>query len=234
MFFKKSKLILDCFTTNSVVHKTTPIDKASSFYPKWLKEIPSKFLVDELDTPTAKKCPGIIEFFKYGITIPLWTDIVIQVLTENKAVKWKTADDTIIVPHNEKQRGSFLNNYTHLKIISPWFFRTRDEVNFHFNLSFWNNEHEVSLLGCPGLTEFKYNHSTNINFFLEHKKEINKIELNRFDPIAILHPLDDRELDIRCHLVDEFELSKLVPSVVKGSFVNGYYKSKKVLNDKKI
>jgi hypothetical protein len=111
MFFFKSKVIhLDCFTSKVIPHNLFPIDYTHKFFPQWWKDLPKV-----LDNPnqfwgmnTAKTCAGLNNFYSNGVTIPLWSDLLIQINGQN--IKWQFSDRiTETSNHPLKQLGNYLH-----------------------------------------------------------------------------------------------------------------------------
>jgi len=227
--FKKSKIVLDCFTSNKNVLEFTPIDKAIKFYPEWLKNTP-KFL-DKTFYPasTIKNCTGIIDYYKQGFMIPLWTDLSINV--QNRSYQWQFADyKSEAKEHNSAQWDTYVSaqNYGHLKLISPFKIISKNDIDFHFTKPFWNFEPKSSYYIPSGNVNYKYNHSTEINMFID-LTENKVINIDLGTPLAHIIPLTDKEVILKHHLISDEEYKNLP---VIHTFVNSYSKYKKLVQNK--
>ena len=48
ILFKKSKIVVDCFTYNTTVKELFPIARAINFFPDWWKQMPKEHMIDNL------------------------------------------------------------------------------------------------------------------------------------------------------------------------------------------
>jgi hypothetical protein len=209
--FKQNKIILDCFTKEESILKTAPIDYAIKHIPDWWKQLSSSVISEDgfSPMPTAKKCVGIVDYYKHSIAIPLWSDLAIKIGEQN-SYQWHFADNTThaIVHDLKSQATGFLPNCGHMKIISPWLFQTKEELKWvwsHPNYSFKDNNDITSL---PAIIDFKYQNGTNINIML-NLQEQKTILLNHGQVMAHITPMTDKKIEIVRHLVSEQEFNRL-------------------------
>jgi hypothetical protein len=224
IFFKKQKLIVDFFTTRPDVYKYSPIDYAYKFYPHWWKKTPLTYSKTFFERPTIKSCNGIIDTYKKGFIIPLWSDLALQV--ENKNIFWHYADDISTCDfhdHQQWENYTDINKYYHLKIKSPWIAKCKDNINFYFTKPFWNHSLGVPYEILSGVLNFKYNNSTHIQMMIDIQKNY-IYNFKALTPMAHVIPFTDKELIIKNHLVDEHEFKKIGNHRV-GAFLNSYAKS---------
>jgi len=223
-FFKKSKLIVDFFTTRPDAYKYSPIDYAHKFYPDWWKKTSPSYENGFVKRPTIKSCNGIIDSYKKGFIIPLWSDLVFQV--NNKNISWNFADDLSQCNfHNYQQWQSYadMSKYYHLKIESPWIARCKENVNFYFTKPFWNHPLGEPYEILSGVLNFKYNDATNIQMMIDIQKDY-IYNLKALTPMIHAIPFTDKELLIKNHLVDDLEMKKIKNHRLK-TFFNNYAKS---------
>ena len=71
-WFKKKKVVLECFTDNDIAFNYAKIERMDKFFPEWWKK--TKKYSDK-GIPTIKGCVGFIDYYKKGITIPSWNRI---------------------------------------------------------------------------------------------------------------------------------------------------------------
>lgn len=225
--FKPSKLVIDCFTANSSAMEYFPIDHAINFIPDWWKNAPKEYMVRELfPTSTMKRCPAIIETFKHGIMLPLWSDLAVAMRgSDNWEVKF-ASPLTRMEPHDSKQWDFYADpkDFTHIKLMSPWAISTKSDVKWTFTKPMWNFDADDDIFIAPGVLDFKTQHSTNINLLLPLKAARSYI-LEAGQPMAHLVPMSDKEIVIRRHLISESEYLARFVNKFSHSFVKGYLRA---------
>jgi hypothetical protein len=236
-FFKRKKIVVDCFTANHNAANLFPIDKSNKFYPDWWKKIPLKKEAIakngvKFDTHTIRACSGFIDLYSKSITIPLWSDLIIE--TNSFNINWYFYDlDSSITNHPKSQYTSTDDeklNFLHAKIISPWRFQEKTGVSFVFMEPFWNNRDCLgNYFTPPGVVEYKYNHSTEINILFPNK--VSRIEMKAGSPMAHIIPLSDHEVIIKNHLITEEEF-KFKFNVRRWTSKFRYLKEKNILSKK--
>jgi len=231
-FFKKPKIIVDCFTTRPDVYEHAPINYAYKFYPNWWKNTSSTFKNNFFKYPTIKKCNGIIDTYQQGFIIPLWNDFSFKV--ENKKINWQHSDkETSCEIHDYRQWESYadMNKHYNLKIVSPWIAKCKSDVNFYFTKPFWNHPLSTPYHILSGVLNFKYNNATNIQMMINIHEDYD-YTIQALTPMAHVIPLTEKELIIKNHLIDEFEYKKIhVATTYIKTFVGSY--SKSINNTKK-
>ena len=230
--FKKKPLILDCLTYRPEVLDYAPIDIGEKHYPSWwsaLSRSTSKLDSEGLAmTKTMKGCPGFIDFYKNSITIPMWCDFYFY--NNGPAYRWQFSDmqsDAII--HSQEQYGEFLTSgQLHLKISTPWLIKCKEDINWVFVGNIWNQNYpgEINLL--PGVVNYKYQHSTNINLVFNNKRESNHL-IKVGTPLVNIFPMSERTIKINYQVVSEKDFILDRESSSKISFANGYQKKKKLM-----
>lgn len=226
MFFTRQDITVDVFTTNQHLAKTFPIQKSTHFYPEFWKKIPktNRDENDFFDRPTIKLCNGLLDFYKDSFTIPLWSDLAIK--AEETKYTWQFSQSSASATyHNEDQRAGFLDNYFHLKLISPWMVRCNKDIKFSFTEDTWNLKKEnADIRVLNGVVDFKYQHGTNVNIMFP--KRNNNYFLNCGSPIVNIRAYTEKKIKLKVHCVDEFEYSKLFDVTKNYFFVNKYAKNK--------
>lgn len=220
---------LDCFISESDIFHSEPIDKAEKFLPDWWKKLPGSYLDQNqfIETPTIKGCPGLVDYFKYGFMIPLWSDLKIYIGNNELAEsQWQFADNrSNMVIHDKKQRGDFLTDKTtHFKIVSPWRIVCSESLPWICSIPTWSQSKSIDFFGVTGVINFFYNHDTNINFFVQHNTTDRIINIEKGLPMFHCIPLTQRPIQIRTHLVDAKDMYKKAPLYYRGSFTNRYRK----------
>lgn len=241
-WFKRKKIVLDCFTTNATAHDVYPIAPAREFIPKWFKDMPA--FTQPTDDALAKSrnmkgCIGFRDLYDTGYIIPLWSDLIVQLSdnrTENRYLNFQFADNrSEMTFHGPEQRGTYMPVYkfTHLKITSPWKIRCNKYVKFMYTGVPFNFENGNPLMYLNGIIDFKWNHGTHANFFVEHKDTPQEYTFLAGQPLSQIVPLTEDEIEFKTHLILESEVDKYVPNYRhQGSFFFGYQKMIKKLEGK--
>jgi len=216
-FFKKKEVVLDCFTHVPHVYDYAKIDRASNYIPQWWKDTPSASPGSNGKLATIKHCIGFIDFFREGIVIPSWFEMELDIYdfaSQNQGLyHWEASSPVVKTDnsHHQEQFYEFSGEAGHnMKISSPWMFKTKESVNFTWTQPTWNNRSFISHLQIlPAVIDFKYQHATEINYFLLSKKEKQLVTVPPLTPLVILHPLTDQKIVIKNHLVSKDEWWRL-------------------------
>jgi len=208
-WFKKRKVILECFTTNEIAYNYAKIESMINFLPDWWKRTKVSYAYDGKFFPTIKKCVGITEFYKKGIAIPLWAKIRVEIV--NNEFRWFSSNPMDLNNHPPEQFAEFAESDGYnIKILSPWHMRTRELKYFSWTNPIYNNRNLINVMTImPAVVEFKYNRNTNFNFFATTLKEDKIIEIEPFTPLVVLHSLFEENIEIKNFLVDQKELNKI-------------------------
>ena len=245
-FFKNKTITLDCYTANPFAYEYAKIAPAPDYYPEWWQNIPPTL---EL---TVRHCRGFVRLYKNAFVIPMWGTLAIDVdNAEVKSYKWESSypksqgSDDCVTSHSSAQFPGYLNeNYRNIKISSPWFFKTNRFVEFYVGDNVWNRDQLNSYTVLPGVMDFKYQSETNVNLMVEHKKEAYSFRFNTGDPLLTLIPLTEEKIKLKCHLVDDRDLHRYIPTkslpntntLIPGGFTKKYYNNKTLIQalDKRI
>jgi hypothetical protein len=213
-FTKNKKITVDCFTHFHDVYEYAKIDHAIKYIPEWWKNTPQVNL--EKDIQTIKKCPAFLNFYKRGIVIPSWFEfemLVSKISEKENMWKWHSSSEhfDLADSHANYQFENFTGDYgQNFKITSPWVFKTKDRVEFSWSQPTWNmRENIFNFCILPAVMNFKDQHATNINCFFEYKKEETFIKIDALTPLVVLHPLSERPVEIKNHLVSKNEWDQL-------------------------
>jgi hypothetical protein len=211
LFLKKNKKItIDCFTYSHDIYEYAKIDHSIKYIPDWWKE--TSVVHDKKDILTVKKCPAFLNFYKRGIVIPSWFELEMLISKENDEFRtWKWECSSIYFDmadsHETIQFEKFAGqNGQNFKFTSPWVFKTKEDIDFLWTQPTWNmRDNLFKFCNLPAVVNFKNQHATNINYFFEYKKEESFIKIEALTPLVILHPLSEKEIEIKNHLVSKDE-----------------------------
>jgi hypothetical protein len=225
--FPKKKITLDCFTSEAHILRTAPIVPAIKLIPEWWKKLPNSYYKNNEFSPssTMKHCIGMVDYYKKSIVLPLWSDLAINIKS-SREYYWQFSDRySTAVQHNmEKQATGFLNGYSHIKLITPWAFKTKENISWvwsHPTYSYPNSHEVVSL---PAVVNHLYMHGTNINLLFSANTP-KTIIIPQGQPLVHIIPMSDRKVEIVRHLVSEAEYKKIKSVSTHITFLDKYIKT---------
>jgi len=215
-WFKRKKIVVDCFTIHQSVYDLYKIRPAIKYFPEDAKAMPNFYnVVDDYtkityETATIRKCVGLINLYKQGFIMPMWTDFICE---PKSSLTKKTAVAMIALPfqyqmHDRKQFLTMFENYIHLKLEGVWRLREKTGVQFLWNSPTWNlHSHTQNFTVVPGSVSYDYQSQTNVNMFIN--KDIDKFMIESGTPLVHIVPITDKEVVLKHHLVDQTEFSKV-------------------------
>ena len=212
---KEDPIYLDCYTYSHYAYNFAKIDHARKYIPDWWKSQPR---VSTEGEKTIKYCSAVRDYYATGIVIPLWGEVEITVHPKGKSYEvdyeWRSSNEDFNLHsgnHVKDQWGGFGNdNLRNIKFISPWAIKTRDDVQFAWTQPTWSQPDTFNWLTLlPGVIQFKTQMGTNVNYVIESGAEEQKIRIEPLTPIAMLHPMTERKIELRHHLIDVDKYSKL-------------------------
>ena len=208
-FFRKPSVTLECYTFREPVLNNSPIISASKAVPEWFKNMKGEFMENGfVPRATIKKCPSIVSNITTGIIMPLWSDIALKNDTASGQLDWEVADGSDIKNHPSYQWGAFKNpsEYIHLKIVSPWRFKTKESLQFLWQNPYYHRTNPY-LEVAQGIDNYQKTHATTINCFLDISKDYKSI-LSMNMPLVQLIPMTDKKVKIKNILISEKEWFK--------------------------
>ncbi len=202
---KEEPIYLDCYTASPFAYNHAKVDYGRNYIPEWFKN--QKRFTEHGDA-TIKHCPAVADYYAKGIVIPLWGEVEITVnpLGAEEAYSWVSSNpdfDLHTECHPKSQWDGFgSDNLINIKFVSTWTFKTRELLYFSWGQPLWSQPYTFNnLIGMPSVIQFKTQVATNLNYLVEQKPEMQKINLEPLTPMAMLHPMTDRRVEIRHHLV---------------------------------
>lgn len=222
--FPKKKIVLDCFTSEEYILRTASIDYAIKHTPQWWRDLPSSVLSSDGFTfaATAKGCVGISEYYKNSVIIPLWSDLAIQT-DPSGSYRWKFSDETseIDVHDFKTQAPNLLPNYGHLKLVSPWLFKTNENIKWVWSHPIYSFPNSNDVVTFPAVVSYKHQHTTNINLMVNTTKS-QIILIGQGQPMCHITPMSDRKVKIVRHLVSQKEYKRINSLTTQISFFKKY------------
>lgn len=224
--FLEKPIVLECFSSSEQILETAPITNAIKQMPDWWKKLPDHYVQSNsfAPSPTMRGCVGMIEYYTNSVALPLWSDVYIKV--DGRRYWWQYSDQSSLAnPHNlEDEATDFVQNHGHIKLITPWIIRTKEDVNWVWSQPLYSfAEENFDLKVIPGVLNFKHQVVANVNMLLPLDQE--KIyKLNFGQVLAHLTPMSNRRVEIKRYLVDENEFKRLGSMHKPTSFLNKYRK----------
>jgi hypothetical protein len=230
IFSRKRTVVVDCFTSNTMAYHVSPIARAADHVPRWWRELKATNPNQLSPVSNMKYCRGMVDQFKRGFVLPLWSDLHVDVAAHGDPQFLYQFADRIseAEPHGAEQWGDFAdpNKIQHLKLISPWSIRCNKKVDFLAIEPTWNMF--SSLPGVrvpPGVVNFFWQTTSNINLLLTKNPSPTLYRLPVGTPLLHYVPLTERVVQLKLHLVTDSELKKVKSAPV--SFLRSYSNVKK-------
>lgn len=234
MILFKKKLVLDAFTYSPAIMEAAPIDYAHKFYPNWWKELPKVPEWGHRTPPikNMKSCYGLIKQYAHGIIMPLWADMAF--LFDGDRLDVRLADGSQIDSSSYGQWQGFLpeEDYYHIKVMSPWLLRCDEEISFSFQQCVWNMPDISTVIVPPGVVDFKYQHVTNINMFVNRNTKRESLILPYGQPMVQITPHTERKLVLNRHLVSKENFLAMNDRNLGTSFSGSFLKRRRVIKEK--
>lgn len=147
-------------TTVEALKEIAPIQPAIKFIPEWFKKMPLQYMEKLTNIgqgigasmSSTRNCPGIVEYFKQGYVVPLWSDLLIDISRKNNELKyaWEFADsDYQLTEHFHNQFLDYAPRYAQekihmiFKLINPWtiklpkgYFIYQLPMHYHYDSNF--------------------------------------------------------------------------------------------------
>jgi hypothetical protein len=243
-FFSKD-IVLHCYTSRPEVFNYAPIRKATAFFPEWWKALPTAYARENGMglTTTMKLCTGFTDLFARGFVLPLWSDVSIgiekkidpDVENHKYQFRYQFSDNTSsFVSHDAKQSGGFypVSEYQHLKFNTPWIFSCAEDISFLQIQPTWNLKNPEKMLVPPGVLNFKYQVSTEVNSLWPRGIEDVVHDLAFGQPLTLFIPLTERKVKLQLHLISREEFLNRSSMNAGTFFVNKYRNNKKILKER--
>jgi hypothetical protein len=229
-FFIRPKIHLDCFTNRADVIEYAPVVNGIEAIPSWWKSLPKENTASTFfPTPTMKTCVGMYEYYRKSVAIPMWSDMAVQIKSD-KQYNWQFADlNSEAEVHDKPQYSGFLgsDNQAHLKIISPWFFKTKNDVSWIMTDAIYNRSTLRDYTITPGILNFSKQGGTNIQMFVDISRA--RTFTIPFGSVFLLTPLSDKKVVVHRHLIDSAEHHKMQLLYNPLTFINKYKHKEKLI-----
>lgn len=227
--FKRNEVIVKLYTCEPNHFEFFKLRKATKDYPEWLKKLSSEYYEPGFipaPIPTAKRCPAVIDYFKKSMVIPSQFDVYLKAGVNNTSGWLTPTQETanMIKTFSSEQKVGF--NTPHVKIDTSWICIEETGINFMIADAYYNNFNEPWRI-VPGILDFKYQHSLNINVAYNNQEDPIFIPMNT--PISFMIPLTEKEVKYEHHLVSHDEWQQIKNKyATKSTFLSKYLKHKKM------
>lgn len=213
-FFKKSEVVVDCFTSRSEVFEYSKPQPAVNLHPSWWRSLPNP---RDIDNTNMRYCPGYVELYRRGFMTTLWTDTKIFVSgNKDPEQNWSIdfTDGRSQVDHhtNDQYMGFYPNNKCiTLKLASPWFMKTKVKLDFLIlDAAFNRTTHDLYFVPAGYINFYAQASANSFLFFMRGDKDT-YITLDAGTPLNHFVPLSDKKVKLAYHLVSEKEIIDLAP-----------------------
>ena len=186
-WFKKKEIVVDCFTIHQSVYDLYKIRPAIKYFPEEAKTMSNFYdVVDDhtkitYEAATIRKCIGLINLYKQGFIMPMWTDVLCE---PKSSLTQKSAVAMVGLPfqyqmHDRRQFSTLFEDYIHLKLEGVWRLREKTGIQFLWNPPAWNlHRHTQNFTVVPGSVSYDYQSQTNVNMFINKNIDKFMIESN--------------------------------------------------------
>lgn len=234
-WFKKSEIIVDCFTPHHDIYESYRPLPASHFIPEGWKNLPKTISMRampnskiEIPRGTLKLCKGFTNLFSSGFILQLWTDVILDANTEPMS-QLAASDFIMFNSHPKFQMWEGLyDGYKHVKFSSPWNLVEKTGVRFTWNRCDWHNTenaHKMHMLSA--VTDFKYQHHVNMNIFVKDNETVN---LSAGQPMVHLIPISEKKVKLKYHVISHQEFDSKFSHMTK--FSGKYKESVRIVDNK--
>jgi len=224
---RNKPITLYCYTDDYSVYEYAKISKSSYFTPKWFKELKQ---IEE-NKRTMRGCPGFIELYKKSFVYPMWTDLSITAFESDQGepqLFYESACESNVVTSLEtyQYNNAFRPGFKHIKLSSPWYFETKEDLDWTIVPAFWNLENKAAEVFIPpAIDNYKYQHSTTWQMFI--KTNNIPVVFNAGEPLVHLIPNTERKVVVKC-VYDREKTIKLIQKTKPIHFKKTYYKKMKM------
>jgi hypothetical protein len=229
-FFRRPKIHLDCFTSRRDVIEYAPVVNAIETIPTWWKELPKEKTngINFYPTATMKTCIGMYDYYAKSIAMPLWSDLCIEIHAD-KGYSWKFSDSvTDSAPHDANEYTGLLHSisYGHLKIMSPWAFCAKEDVDWMVSEPIYNRKTITDYVLAQGLLNFYRQSGSSLQILLS--TETPKKFILPFGTPFLFTPLSDKKVVIHRQLVSKNEFFSIKEKSRAITFINKYKNQQKI------
>lgn len=215
--FKEKKIVLDCFTLDPFAYEYANISPAVKYYPEWWKDLPSSGA-----DPNMKSCLGFLNLYKNSFVVPMWGSLTINLSDAIHKTSRPELDYIIgfapgespLAQHPKSQFKGFVGeDFIHVKAETPWMLKTNSDIKFMYMDPLWNRSNLADYSILPGIVDYHYQPTTSINMMFKLHDQPRRVDFRPGDVMAMIVPITENGVEVKCHLVDEMELRRQFPQI---------------------
>lgn len=213
-FFKKKPITVTFMTSSPAAYAFGPVFRGAKALPQWWRDLPteSEYNLEAGEkTINMRGCMGLIDFYKKAVVLPMWSDVAIKIgSTQTPGFSYQFADFTSeIDSHHENQFQGLANNndHQHIKLVNPWTAVSSEPLDWLMQGIPYSMKDPTEYTALPGVLNFYYTHSLNVQMLFKRDAYMDRhIHISHGTPLAALHPLSERELELKILLMSPQEL----------------------------
>lgn len=206
--FRKKPVQITAFISEEYegAAKCFPIARASRHIPKWWKDIPSAASLD-ISHRSMRSCPGIVNTFKTGFVLTLWSDLLIE--SNQNAWRYQFSDgQSVIVEHSNVNANGFYNDHWIFKLESPWILQSSRDMKIAFCDFFYGSNAARPYQIPYGINE-TLDKKMHTNVFLFLQKQVGSLMLRASTPMFHLLPLTEDAVTVTTEIISQKQMMKL-------------------------
>ena len=227
---------LDFFTDNPNMHQYFPISQSRNYLPLWWKDIPSpKASYDRMRS--MKRCSGFMDFFKNTYTVPLWSEILVDIKNHDyyiEATDGSINSNDIKISHPPQQRKGFLAEpmFSHIKVPVNWRVESNKSLDIIVIPPTWINDptfvNKINVLSAS--KNPSYDMSMHWHFMLNKETDCT-FTIEPDTPMYHFVPITDKKVVVRTHYDPEkYGRMNNYPLINNFGFNSSFYKMKRFLD----
>ena len=183
MFRKKIKAVF--YTPNKNAFDLFKPETAAKATPSWFGKADNNgFDIN------VQNCRGMREFFRHGVSIPLWSDLRLK--STDDRIEWEFSDKTSELQVENNFGVMQRDKHALCKLIVPWAVECTEPVHFMQVQNMWEPS-ASAFRSINGTMEFKYQHAINLFLYIPPNTDTIASAGTRF---FMLVPLSERQLEI--------------------------------------
>jgi hypothetical protein len=192
---------------------------ASKFIPDWWRStpaLPTQAFVDGTVVGNVKICPSFPDYFSKGFIIPMWTDSILFVDTDEEGRdiwRWRTSSGLFSWQSHDKYQ--YLQDVPHtyfgkesyfvFKTRVPWFVFTPEGYSLYQLPPFFHFNEDFSVI--PGVRDTDIYHEMNVQLVIHSKKK--EIFIPRGTPLAHFIPFKREQVELDIKYADEEDKKRI-------------------------
>lgn len=236
-FFRTPTITVDFFTSMPHAFDYAKPTMAINNLPMWWRNLPKKQPTMLDAGPTMKGCPGLIELYKRGIVMPLWSDLLLTIGgTDDREFnfEYQFSDFTSdIEAHTSEQTGNFYHSdiYQNIKFLVPWKIRASSNDPFLMTDVTYNRNSQKDFFVPNGILHLDRYVQPNINAFFARHSSHKEYFFKHGTPLVHLIPLTNKKVKLKTHLISQQEsmfLDERIKLRARIKFFNGYLRAKNI------